>query len=81
MLFRVKCLSVQQELHSKLQVLRCSKYVQDEIDAVQSDARAKVWHSSLGLSDVDLQYAGESAHMYWSTSNACSVTYDHAGSG
>ncbi len=39
---RLKCLSLQHELHNELKVLRCKKYVQEAMDAIEADAEQQV---------------------------------------
>ena len=39
---RLKCLSLQHELHNELKVLRCDKYVQEAMDAIEADAEQQV---------------------------------------
>ncbi len=39
---RLKCLSMQHELHNELKVLRCEKYVQDAMNAIEADAEQQV---------------------------------------
>lgn len=39
---RLKCLALQHELHNELKVLRCEKYVQEAMDAIEADAEQQV---------------------------------------
>ncbi len=39
---RLKCLSLQHELHNELKVLRCEKYVQEAMNAIEVDAEQQV---------------------------------------
>lgn len=39
---RLKCLSLQHELHNELKVLRCEKYVQEAMSAIEADAEQQV---------------------------------------
>ena len=39
---RLKCLTVQTELHGELKVLRCERYVQEAMDALAADTLEQV---------------------------------------
>ena len=39
---RLKCLSLQHELHNELKVLRCEKYVQEAMNATEADVEQQV---------------------------------------